>query len=889
MDIVIHGTKGGYKKFFSSQKLFGLLDVTADSPNNSAMGQEAYAIRFTVDNTIFSKYRIIRDVGGAKRTGFVGFSLFLQKNESLSGTDIIALLDKVSDEYHRKYISDNNLDEVKENWDFLNNILSDYKSKLKYDEVIPSGSKDDAFIYFKDKDELKRYFDAPFQDEYKDNRQVLFVNVELLNRPENPLNALRHSENNLSGKIDLDNKLYYLNNYDHFKGVTITANGRIRSQERDNNFIRAKWLVTIKYSKDDRCYWPIEAKGTLSNPASEIFKYLEIRDNQIFINYEAFNNPTPIEKTVQFEIKDRRGTPVYDAEIKIGDQFWEMITTGYQFNLSFSGEQLKKHWTVSVKKGAELILLDKSISLEDGISTIGLILYDRKIVKLHVIDDDGLVYDYKLQLRDEKGKFFGNYDGDNIILEFINDEIFKLWNITISHPNHESKTFSYCPDTDENPITIKLNFKHFGRVTLLGNNYEVKRYRLKIDTKYGKRFYKRKEIKDWVSEYPDFGVTSRFGYKFVEWDFHEDQANDYFDGTYEAVILERWWHKNLKLVCITGVIALIALIVGGVFFVKSCRTGAPDKPVTKEIIVNYVEGGEFLLTTLNNYKTNWDSRMPAIKKEGGSWLSILGFGSKDEILDSTDYKRWDEVTQTIDDAIAKRKNIDNKDFEALKNQDFSRQKEFEEVVKKIDPAQYNDFVEKLGDVSSLSLNQIINKIDSIVKTPDTLTNNVSATYSGGRQAPRSGNDGDNSLNRRANPSQSGNLTESNSSVSNSNSNSSAEITPDISVELQGDNINHEKLLEYAEGNFLKFNNSIKLYKEFFDLIENANKNFISFNRLLNNVKKDSFLKNSVLKDFLETICKDSKTFEELYSKKIEKIAKQDRKILSISELKRKLE
>jgi hypothetical protein len=80
MDIVVHGTKGGYE-IFTPKKLGGLLDVNSDGSKTSAIGQEAYAIRFVEKTIIFSKYKIIRDVRGGKRTGFLAFSLFLPNNK----------------------------------------------------------------------------------------------------------------------------------------------------------------------------------------------------------------------------------------------------------------------------------------------------------------------------------------------------------------------------------------------------------------------------------------------------------------------------------------------------------------------------------------------------------------------------------------------------------------------------------------------------------------------------------------------------------------------------------------------------------------------------------------------------------------------------------------
>ena len=178
MDIVVHGTKGG-RQIFTPKKVSGLLDVNADASKASAIGQETFAIRFVGMSAIFSKYKIIRDVLGDKRTGFIGFSLFLPNNEKLSGADIVALLNRVSEEYYERYIpeNDNNLRDVREDWTSLNIIEKEYQSKVKmlpaeHIETLQSGSKHDAFIYYKDSEELQKYFDGPYQEEYCEYRQV---------------------------------------------------------------------------------------------------------------------------------------------------------------------------------------------------------------------------------------------------------------------------------------------------------------------------------------------------------------------------------------------------------------------------------------------------------------------------------------------------------------------------------------------------------------------------------------------------------------------------------------------------------------------------------------------------------------------------------------------
>ncbi len=367
MDIVVHGTKGGCE-IFTPKKMSGLFDAGLGE-GVAALGQQAYAISFKDNNIIFSKYEIIKDVRGDKRTGFVAYSLFLPNNKKLSGIDIKTLLDKVSGEYRQRYIVDNNLNDVREDWSFLDSISNEYDAKLhavsSYIENPQSGSKEAAFVYYpyinksslqnnENTFDLEDIFDSPSQEEYFDYKQVIFVKEELRNKIENPLNALRNSGVEIAN-IDLDNSYYYLNNYNRNKGVIITANGKIRSEGKNNNFIRAKWQVEIKYSKDEQCYFPIEAKGTLSKVDSEIFKYLEIKDRNVIINYDAFNDPYPKAKTVFLEVKDHKGDPANDAEITCINSYSNGFKNISNKEIKFEGDELKVRWSVSARKGNDLI------------------------------------------------------------------------------------------------------------------------------------------------------------------------------------------------------------------------------------------------------------------------------------------------------------------------------------------------------------------------------------------------------------------------------------------------------------------------------------------------------------------------------------------------------
>jgi len=198
MNIVIHGTKGGREIFFpKNDSIAGLFDINSDSPKGSAIGQQTYTIRSFDNNIIYSKYKIIRDVSGDKRTGFIGFSLFLPHNENLQSKDIITLLDTISKQYSDLYLDNNNLEQVVESWDFLQEINKQYQLKIRKNSfstgTIKSGDKDDAIIYYPDSLDLQKSWDKGFMQHYSPYRQILFVSEKLRGDVSNPLHAIRNS------------------------------------------------------------------------------------------------------------------------------------------------------------------------------------------------------------------------------------------------------------------------------------------------------------------------------------------------------------------------------------------------------------------------------------------------------------------------------------------------------------------------------------------------------------------------------------------------------------------------------------------------------------------------------------------------------------------------
>jgi hypothetical protein len=174
-----------------------LFDIRSDNPPESTLGEEAYAIRSFQTRIIYSKYKIIRDVAGDKRTGFIGFSLFVSKNEKINPSNILKLLDGISGKYFELYVKDNNLDSSNESWSFFEDIIKIYNHNPTIRpttfEIPKSGSVDDAVVYYNTKDALEKNWQKGFMSHYTKFRQVLYISEDLRGSDKNPLRAIRNS------------------------------------------------------------------------------------------------------------------------------------------------------------------------------------------------------------------------------------------------------------------------------------------------------------------------------------------------------------------------------------------------------------------------------------------------------------------------------------------------------------------------------------------------------------------------------------------------------------------------------------------------------------------------------------------------------------------------
>ncbi len=349
MEIVIHGTKDGYRKLHLTNADVAYViakDMRIGSKDDGSMGQSAYSLGFFNRGIAYSKYIIVKDTQRSNALGFIAFTLFLEHNKTLEGSNIKKLLDELSESYSKKYIVNNYLNRgekslIREDWSFVKNISDKYIEQtrsINYQQK--TGSKDPAIIYFKSTQELPRYFDRPYQEEYENFKQIFFLASNQKASNTNPLNVLRNSGQELN--INLNNNYYTIFNLDPSKRVIIKVNSKSVDA---NTLIRDNSDLEISYSTNNQLYETIKEKGRLLDV--RIKKYLSKEGIGIRINYEAFTVQIPKTKTITIEPKKEGGT-YFNPNLKLTCKGSYTSDTLPVFNnkIDFKGEQINKKWEI---------------------------------------------------------------------------------------------------------------------------------------------------------------------------------------------------------------------------------------------------------------------------------------------------------------------------------------------------------------------------------------------------------------------------------------------------------------------------------------------------------------------------------------------------------------
>jgi hypothetical protein len=802
MEVVIHGTKGGYRILFKTP---GAPSIGSDIRNNvsseAAIGRSAYSIAFATNGYIFTKYLIIRDSLRSDATGFIAFSLFLSFNKELQnkGADVKSILDELSKHYVDNYIRNNSInngetDIIQEDWSFVAKILVGKKEQSNSQINIEtlSGSKEASIIYYEDDFKLQEYFSKPFQEEYNDYKQIYFLNGELRNRSSDLLNALRNSGVELN--VDLKNEYFYLNNYDPSRGLTINANIKHCSNSTKSYVIRAKEILNIKYVKE--YFRPIEEAGTLFNTASDIYKYLDRNGNQIAINYDALAKAIlePIVKTITFYITDWKGNPINDANIIYkSNKSHETFVNSCQ--IRFTGEDLGNRWTVSANNNRlsseeRVINFEKDCSGDTGSVEIKLNKHELKIT----------VQDSITKVEKEDYNINKRY--------FYDSEIEKTHSIIVEMLGYESYRFDYHPLETKITQPILLKRKESSYIPKTQNSND-------------------KKAGDNVN--------------------NKDKEDD---------ILNEKYKKRLLIGILVGLLIVGLLTVGLLIFnlkndlynflnineiPKRDKNEQPNQNIDT-YIQSYIEGNSLILDTLYEFKKNHSEISTNVSQSLDNAIKIR------EFIDSLKFSE-----------IRKQYYYPNqKKFEsAIRNIDTSKYNLVRKKLVKVSSLRLDEIADSINNILKVSNISKEGGTDEVKKSKDEngKTNNINEIQSPTTKqkeitTPKNHNISSNAGNAN-----------NNSVVSNSEN-----IESDIALKLKSNTVTKEILREWKPNVKDEYKKSINLYLEFWNLVLDGTIQKDAIDKLREKVKKDPVLKSSKLNDFLDLICKDNKTFDSYQNK-----------------------
>jgi hypothetical protein len=688
MKIIIHGTCNGYD--ILNQEKFEMIDARPDFNKVAAIGQEAYSINFKQNNAIFSKYKIIRDVPGDRRTGNIAFSIVIPPQEKMSGKFIKELLDELSDKFCSKHIINNNLENFREDWAFITELSEQFKNKLEKVssnnlENYREGNADAAFVYYSDELELQKYFDFPNQSSYNVYKQIFFIEKSLKERDENPLNALRHNQKADLSKFEFDILKYNLK----YKQITndgtrvdVKVNNRIGINEiRRNDELEIIWS---KQFFDEK-----KIKGTINNLSSD---YITIDNNEktIYIN-EIRLNPTIY--NFNFETKD--SSKIVSADIfLLKNDIKEKNVLNNKITLS-ALEMHNNKWSIIAYRD-NLISEQKDLNVSDSNKTIVLNLQKYIKVKFNIFDNNGPVTNYKINIENKKVQ--PSYGEVN----FIGDEINTTWIIKIYHNDYEPETFLHFPKNGDKDITLRKKVK-------TSKSHNTK-YFLEIDEKKGKKTYNGDKLFGYIREIPRYKCGSKYGYKFVKWELIEIKSSQENEKYYRAIFKELWYCKIPKATLIGIPAALVIFIIS--YFIWTAGSGENKEldAITNKI-KDYVEGNELNKDTLESYK-----KQCVIVAEKSTRKLIWPFGSDDS-------EKINELVGLLDNAISIRTAIIEGNIDKLQERRYF-QKSFEEVVKGINEKLEKQISDSLKAQKAEQMN-----LDEVVAL-------ITRVQNGNKQAPK---------------------------------------------------------------------------------------------------------------------------------------------------------
>lgn len=367
--VIIRGTKNGFKKIYASETLRDTddimsinYDIRLSSPSEKAIGMECYGLSFSPNGNVFTLYRAMYDGLRSMAVGFLGISLFVPFEQKIKGHAIIKLLNTLMVKY-MVYAPDNKLGFKTEDWTFVNEVLTIYQHEFTRNNKIPesllSGKKEPAYIYY-DEIVLDKYFDDIYQDEYKQYREILFINRNYINT--DSILLVVKSSDNLTDKIDLENPDYFFD-LSEIPSTAVRVDGR--SDLKGYKIKKSKNLI-IEFSRLN--YHAVTLSGTISELSEKTDPVISIDHVKKSVKITAPAMP-PVMKVISLTITSNEGVLNKQKGIVVtckSKLTGEEKKVNRNESIDFFGDEITHEWELAVTGGGRYVDTTETITPKDN-------------------------------------------------------------------------------------------------------------------------------------------------------------------------------------------------------------------------------------------------------------------------------------------------------------------------------------------------------------------------------------------------------------------------------------------------------------------------------------------------------------------------------------------
>lgn len=658
IDVIVHGTKGGYKPLYKRNDFSLRYDVRPDVTVDASVGSYAYSIILKSGDIIASKYIVAKDEIGDSRTGNIAFSVVIPRAETMPGRSIKALLDDLHDAFLKNgYIKDDEITRKTIDDSVITIIIHEYANTNNRANLsnMSSGNSEAAYLYYHNDDEVCKLFDWPYQEDYTRYRQVFFVSEKYKDQRNNPLGALKHTANADLSRLLADLEYYKLV-YSSIDGIELKIKNNENVLVEAGAYLKKDSYLIGQFVR--KYYEPIIFKGTLTNLENTI---ISIHKDTATINYPKEDKWIKERIEIKFNVIDEDGNIFNNAII-------ERTDSGKHYTIRDSfiveGSEIGKKIDIKVYPENTRSYVEDSIRpWEECIKTI--ICKKQKNISYTIKDYNGNELErgkYNLRVVETKtGKDLATAfikEGENSIFFIGNQNINKEWVISVDGGQYGSISSSFTPSNTKH---LDLVLNKIKQEIIVNTPITNKPRTYGINA--GKHGDYINPTATSVYEAID-NVRAHFGWKIdrdkTERDFNNYQSSEITIKYKKAwnYFLTRWWFYVSTIILLL-IVLLIPTISGN---------------SEKDLVLQEINGDKITIVQLNKYKADYCKTTDENQSKG-----ILGIFKKA-------FKRDDsQLCLTIDEALKSLTCINEGRLEEYKEFNREGQSKSHQITLSIDP------------------------------------------------------------------------------------------------------------------------------------------------------------------------------------------------------------